>query len=236
MSSNKIKNDLQIHLVLVDSDETSSSQDSEPMREYSTIVVSEAEISGFKGLQKKEQLDIDEDESDSISIQLDLVLKWQIDSQFFETSIPDPVVILRKLPGAMFQLGNYYWHFYRDFYRWAATECLDQDTRYCGEFCLCTIIPQKQCQMLILINVHFTIAIQCFHELSVCLPTQVHVDDMAPIFAEMYRGRYPSPELLTTLNSEAEYVAEPLSIMDNIIFVFPALSHNEQINFLTRLQ
>ena len=123
---------MQIHLVLIDSDENSGEDDSLP-REYHKIVVSEVEISGYKGHQKQDQFEIADDEFCSISVRLTLDLKWQIDSKCFENNVSDPVPLLRKLPGAIFLLGSYYWHFCSDFYRWAATECLDQDTRYFGE-------------------------------------------------------------------------------------------------------
>ena len=64
----------------------------------------------------------------------------------------------------------------------------------------------------------------------------MNIDDLAPIFVDMYRGRYPSPDLLTELNSEADYVSEPVSILDNIIFVFQYLPIDAQIEFLIRLK
>lgn len=69
-----------------------------------------------------------------------------------------------------------------------------------------------------------------------CLPSQAHDDDLAPIFVDMYCGRYPSADILTVLSSEEDYVCEAISLLDNFIFVFQYLSCAEQLAFLGRLQ
>lgn len=115
--------------------EDNEDEDDSPPHEYKQIVTSEADISGYKGNVKTEAFDVKQGESSLLPIQMELHLKWNVDFHCFEGLVADPVALLRKLPGAMFHLGAYYWHFSRDFYHWAATESLDPDTRYVGKYC-----------------------------------------------------------------------------------------------------
>src|SRR5699024_8369726 len=94
--------------------------------------------------------------------------------------------------------------------------------------------------LVILINskraIFYHPAMNIFHELSLCLPSQVHTKDMTSIFENMYCGRYPSPELLSILPDRQSYISEPLSILENIIFIFQNLSVDNQCLYLQRLQ
>lgn len=72
-------------------------------------------------------------------LEFELLLKWQIESDCFAQLVANPVAILNKLPGALFLLGgDHYWHFYRDFYRWAALESEDATVRYAGKLSVIT--------------------------------------------------------------------------------------------------
>lgn len=194
------------------------------------IVISESTISGFDGYNKRQKVElIDNDDNNrerdnTITIEFDLQMQWQIDSICFERMAPyiDMVDIVEKLPGAIYHLGNYYWSFVNDFYRWCATESLDIRIRY-G-------------------------AIISFQEMCLLLPLKILYDEMAPICVSMYIGRYPSLNLLFQYDDDddddeqddeidqIEYISEPISLIDNLIFVFNYISSDDQINLLFRFK
>ena len=212
-------------LALVDAE-----NDEHSTTEYHQLVITESSISGFKGYQITEDFQIGENSS-LVPIKVNLSVEWQIDVNSFGELAPEASMeILNKLPGAIFCLGARYWHFVRDFYLWAATKSLNANVRYSGKleqrYFVC---PSKTPCLL-------NAAMQVFHEISLCLPSQVQSKDLAPIFVSMYFGRYPGPELLTVLSDRESYIIEPLSILENIIFIFQSLSVSTQSVFLLRLK
>lgn len=104
-------------------------------REYIAIHISEAMVSGFSGFTKRFNISLNGSGPEELMdlIEFELSLKWQTDTTSFAELVPLPSAFLRKLPGAMFLLGDYYWHFYRSFYRWTALQCSDSYVRYLGK-------------------------------------------------------------------------------------------------------
>lgn len=87
--------------------------------------------------QKEEESWLSEvEEEEEESIEFEVSLKWQIESSSYSKLVANPVTILRKLSGAIFLLGDYYWHFYSGFYRWAALDSEDPSVRYIGKITL----------------------------------------------------------------------------------------------------
>ena len=152
---------------------------------------------------------------------MDITARWQVDSKSFDEilihNVPSSGIthpqavgaitdIVRKLSGALYLLGPYYWTFMEDFYRWAATECLEPEIRYS--------------------------AAVAFHEVALSLPPKLHSQVLAPIFVAMYyEALYPRSDTLEGLLSNGEdgsvygdqltaYTPEHIAIIDSIIFVF----------------
>ena len=121
--------DIYLKLALIDPDSK---------REHIAIHISEAMITGFSGFTKRFNITLNQKDPNEQTeyIEFELSLKWKIDSSCYASLVTDPVGSLRQLPGAIFLLGDYYWHFYRGFYQWAALECQDSYVRYLGECAL----------------------------------------------------------------------------------------------------
>ncbi|KAI2806775.1 hypothetical protein BLOT_008733 [Blomia tropicalis] len=138
--TNLLKSDMNIVLVFFDAEDGHpvKGKHQDGTQSNQQIVISESTISGFDGYNKRQKVElIDNDDNNrerdnTITIEFDLQMQWQIDSICFERMAPyiDMVDIVEKLPGAIYHLGNYYWSFVNDFYRWCATESLDIRIRY----------------------------------------------------------------------------------------------------------
>ena len=108
------------------------------IREYYEIKVAESMVSGYRGYQEHYNFSVIQGDQSVYPVTMTLNIKWSITQDSFESAIEagglnDPVGLVRKLPGLIFQVGHYYWHFCSQFYQWAAIECLDPDVRYWGK-------------------------------------------------------------------------------------------------------
>lgn len=118
-------------------------------REYIKLFISESVITGFSGYRKRFSLKLNDDSSDqSIMEQIDfeLYLSWQVDSECYQSLNEKPIDIVKKLPGAMFILGEYYWHFYKGFYRYSLLQNENPILRYSGKFLTVFLIFKKNLQ------------------------------------------------------------------------------------------
>ncbi|KAI2799131.1 hypothetical protein BLOT_013138 [Blomia tropicalis] len=204
VESNHLESDIYIKLSLIDMDDVTE-------REYIKLFISESVITGFSGYRKRFSLKLNDDSSDqSIMEQIDfeLYLSWQVDSECYQSLNEKPIDIVKKLPGAMFILGEYYWHFYKGFYRYSLLQNENPILRYS--------------------------ALQVFNEINLMLsPTQLY-ETMVPLYHEMYSLNYPLKCDLNHLMDE-EYLPEPYSLMDNSSTLAYCFSKEQQIDLIRRL-